>query len=43
MPEPITVEELRRRQSRKNWVVLGILIAVALLFYAVSMVKFKVS
>ena len=43
MPDPITAQEVRRRQARKNWVVLLLLIGVALLFYAISMVKFKVS
>ncbi len=35
--------ELKRRQRAKNWVVLGILFAVGILFYAISMVRFKVS
>ena len=43
MAEIVSAEEVRRRQTRKNWVVLVLLIGVALLFYAISMVKFKVS
>ena len=45
-PPPLTVAEateLKRRQRGKNLVLLIILIAVAALFYAISIVKFKVS
>ena len=45
-PRPLTLAEtveLRRRQRGKNIALLVVLLALALLFYAVSMVKFKVS
>jgi hypothetical protein len=45
-PRPLTVAEtveLRRRQRGKNVVLFVVLLALALLFYAISMVKFKVS
>ncbi len=45
-PHPLTPDEtveLRRRQRGKNIALLVALIALALLFYAISMVKFKVS
>jgi len=45
-PRPLTpaeAAELRRRQRGKNIALLAVLIALALLFYAISMVKFKVS
>lgn len=45
-PRPLTpaeAAELRRRQTTRNWVVLAVLFAVAALFYAISMVRFKVS
>lgn len=35
--------ELRRRQRGKNIALVVVLTALALLFYAISMVKFKVS
>jgi len=35
--------ELRRRQRGKNIALLVVLIAVAALFYAISVVRFKVS
>ena len=40
---PVEAVELRRRQRGKNIALLVVLIALALLFYAISMVKFKVS
>ena len=45
-PPPLTaaeVTELKRRQRGKNLALLIILIAVAALFYAIAIVKFKVS
>ncbi len=45
-PRPLTAAEtveLRRRQRVKNLVLFAVLLALALLFYAISMVKFKVS
>lgn len=45
-PRPLTpaeAVELRRRQRGKNIVLFVVLAALALLFYAISMVKFKVS
>lgn len=44
-PTPLTpteAAELRRRQKGRNIALLIVLIAVAALFYAISMVKFKV-
>ena len=35
--------EIRRRQRGKNIAVFAVLLALALLFYAIAMVKFKVS
>ena len=35
--------EFRRRQRVKNLALFAVLLALALLFYAISMVKFKVS
>jgi ferric-dicitrate binding protein FerR (iron transport regulator) len=45
-PRPLTAAEtveLRRRQRGKNLALFAALLALALLFYAISMVKFKVS
>ena len=45
-PPPLSAAEaveLRRRQRGRNWALLVALLAVAGLFYAISMVKFKVS
>ena len=45
-PRPLTAAEtveLRRRQRVKNLTMFAVLLALALLFYAISMVKFKVS
>ncbi len=45
-PRPLTpaeTVELRRRQRGKNLALFAALLALALLFYAISMVKFKVS
>ncbi len=45
-PRPLTpaeTVELRRRQRGKNLALFAVLLALALLFYAISMVKFKVS
>jgi len=45
-PPPLTPTEaieLRRRQRGKNIVLLIVLIGMAGLFYAISMVRFKVS
>ncbi len=39
----IEAAELRRRQRGRNWALLIVLVLVAALFYAISMVKFKVS
>ena len=46
LPRPLTpaeTVELRRRQRGKNIAVFAVLLALALLFYAIAMVKFKVS
>ena len=40
---PTEAAELRRRQRGRNIAVLIALIAIAALFYAISIVKFKVS
>ena len=40
---PAEAMELRRRQRGKNIVLLVVLIGLAALFYAISMVRFKVS
>jgi len=40
---PTEAAELRRRQRGKNIALLVVLIAMAALFYAISMVRFKVS
>ncbi len=45
-PPPLSASEateLRRRQRGRNWALLVALVVVAALFYAISMVKFKVS
>ncbi len=45
-PPPLTsieAAELRRRQRGKNIALLVVLMALAGLFYAISMVRFKVS
>ena len=45
-PRPLTAAEtveLRRRQRGKNLALFAALLALALLFYAISVVKFKVS
>lgn len=45
-PRPLTeaeTTELRRRQSARNKLWLVLLFLVAALFYAISMVRFKVS
>ncbi len=39
---PADAAELRRRQRGRNWALLIVLIGVAALFYAISMVKFHV-
>ena len=39
---PLEAAELRRRQRGRNIALLVVLLAVAALFYAISMVKFKV-
>ncbi len=44
-PPPMSPEaaaELRRRQRGRNFALLIVLIAVAALFYAIAVVKFKV-
>jgi len=46
MPSRMTAAEtaeLRRRQRGKNIALVAVLAALALLFYAIAMVKFKVS
>ena len=40
---PMQAAELRRRQRGRNIAVLIALVAIAALFYAISIVKFKVS
>jgi len=40
---PAEAVELRRRQRGKNIALLVVLIAMAALFYAIAVVKFKVS
>jgi len=40
---PAEAIELRRRQRGKNLALVVVLIAVAALFYAISIVRFKVS
>lgn len=40
---PAQATELRRRQRGKNVALLVVLIALAALFYAIAMVRFKVS
>jgi hypothetical protein len=45
-PRPLSPDEaaeLRRRQRGRNWALLIALFVVAALFYAISIVKFKVS
>jgi predicted nucleic acid-binding Zn ribbon protein len=34
-------EVIRRRQRVRNWAMLMVLVALALLFYAIAMVRFK--
>ena len=46
LPRPLTAAEtveLRRRQRGKNVALLLVLLVLALLFYAIAIVKFKVS
>ena len=43
VPTPAEAAELRRRQRGKNLALVAVLATLALLFYAISMVKFKVS
>ena len=43
MLTPAETAELRRRQRGKNIALVAVLVTLALLFYAISMVKFKVS
>lgn len=38
---PAEANALRRRQRVRNWAMLVVLIALAALFYAISMVRFK--
>jgi len=40
---PITDAELRRRQRARNLVLLIVLLALAGLFYAIAIVRFRVS
>jgi len=40
---PAEATELRRRQRGKNLVLVVVLVAIAALFYAISIVRFKVS
>jgi len=40
---PAEATELRRRQRGKNLALVVVLVAVAALFYAISIVRFKVS
>lgn len=40
---PQQADELRRRQRVKNWVLFLILVGVAALFYAISVVRMKTS
>ena len=40
---PAEATELRRRQSGKNRVLLVVMTLLAVLFYAITVVKFKVS
>ena len=40
---PVEAAELRRRQKGRNIALLIVLLAIAALFYAISVVKFKVS
>ena len=45
-PRPLSPDEaveLRRRQRGRNLALLGVLVVVAMLFYAISVVRFKVS
>ena len=40
---PQQADELRRRKRVKNWVLLLILVGLAALFYAITVVRMKVS
>lgn len=40
---PQQADELRRRQRVRNWVLFLILVGVAALFYAITVVRMKVS
>ena len=40
---PQVAAEFRRRQRGRNWALLLVLIGVAALFYAIAMIKFRVS
>ncbi len=40
---PQQADELRRRQRVRNWVLLLVLVGVAALFYAIAVVRMKVS
>jgi hypothetical protein len=45
-PPPLSITqtaELRRRQRGRNWALLIVLLLVAALFYAISMVRFRIS
>ena len=41
-PTPAETAEIRRRQRGKNLALLAVLLLLALLFYAIAMVRFKV-
>lgn len=45
MPDDLNISDaaLRRRQRQRNLVLLIVLLALAALFYAIAVVKFKVS
>lgn len=43
MPPEMSDDEIRRRQRVRNVALLIVLLALAALFYAISIVKFKVS
>ena len=40
---PQVAAEFKRRQRGRNWALLAVLIGLAALFYALAVVKFKVS
>lgn len=42
-PSPQQADELRRRKRVKNWVLFLVLVAVAALFYAITVVRMKTS